>query len=327
MTIKTVQFTHPGGQHSLNHIEKKRGIKEWNTGEHARKFLIADGQYVIGNKLSTPKDLLFWGEWEPCSSIKKTFKPADRILFPTYLHSPFLQLDKRGNVVKKKSNLNTTTNLKGCSTSCSKTCSPFQNTDPFVFGDCFFYSLCKQRHFSCLRNLDVGSIILFGSTISAKRGGPYFALDTVFVVGEKRHYTEKTAQKDLDGFIPQYYDEIMGFDTKNTEPLVCYKGASFNNPVNGMYSFVPCKPYDEIGFDGFKRAELRNADFASIAIPPFNQRKKNPVYISNNLNSSPNIIISDLAHNKMVWDRICQILDSQNYKQGLRFRYNVKIEQ
>lgn len=54
MTIKIVQFTHLGRQHSLNHIEIKKGIKEWNTGSHARKYLIAEGQYVIDNKLSPP---------------------------------------------------------------------------------------------------------------------------------------------------------------------------------------------------------------------------------------------------------------------------------
>lgn len=320
MPIKIVQFTHPGGQHTLNRSEKKDLIKEWNTGAHARKFLIAEGQYADNYRLSNPQDLLFWAEWEPTSEIKQMFNAPDNVLDPTYLHSPFLQLNKRGKVVKSVSKPNVA-NTKGCSPDGPKICIPYQNTDPFVFGGSFFYSLCKQYHFPCMQDLEVGSIILFGSTISIKRGGPCFALDTVFVVGEKRVYTGKTYQKDLAGFIPQYYDEIMGFSPHNTAQLVCYKGATFNNPVNGMYSFAPCKPLSAYGLNGFRRVELRNQDLNSI--PIINQRKKNPCYISDNLNSSPNITMSDLAHNKMVWDKICQIVNAQKCMRGVSFEYHV----
>jgi hypothetical protein len=58
-----------------------------------------------------------------------------------------------------------------------------QNTDPFVFGDRFLYTCCKQRLRSGrptqLRYLPHGSLVLFGSHIS---GG--FGLDTVFVVDD-----------------------------------------------------------------------------------------------------------------------------------------------
>ena len=172
-----------------------------------------------------------------------------------------------------------------------------------------------------MQDLEVGSIILFGSTISIKRGGPCFALDTVFVVGERRVYKEETHQKDLAGFIPKYYDEIMGFSPHNTAQLVCYKGATFNSPVNGMYSFVPCKPLSANGQNGFRRVELRNQNLSSI--PVINQRKKNPQYISDNLNSSPNITMSDLTHNKMVWDKICQIVDAQKCMRGVSFEYHI----
>jgi len=52
-----------------------------------------------------------------------------------------------------------------------------QNTDPFVFGGEFRYSWCLQPSRRSLRDLDMGSVILFGSRVNWK-----FVLDTVFVL-------------------------------------------------------------------------------------------------------------------------------------------------
>ncbi len=326
MAIKIVQFAHPGRQYILSPKEQKTSIKEWNTGDHRRKFLIAKGQYVNNKVLSSIQDLLFWGEWEPTSKILRTYIPVDPILAPTFQHSPFITLNKKGLVVKSSSPLKA-----GCSKGCLSCIVPgcvtayhqFQNTDPFVFGDAFYYSCCKQEQFTSLRHLDVGSIILFGSTISSKHGGPYFALDKVFVVGEKRTYTAKTYKTDLAGFIPKYYDEIMGLSTWGSKTVfTCYKGATFNNPINGMYSFVPCKTI-EVGGGGFQRARLTALDFKSISIPSLSKYKKNPYIITNNLNSAPKMIESNTAYNKQVWDIICQVIASQGYLQGMNFDYNI----
>lgn len=175
-----------------------------------------------------------------------------------------IQLDKRGQVIKHNSLLKAKS-LKGKQNcvvpGCVNFYNQFQNTDPFVFDENFYYSCCKQVHFTSLRSLDVGSLILFGSTISARHSGPAFALDTVFVVGEKRTYTSKTFKNDLSSFVPKYYDEIMGFKTWNSSTqFTCYKGASFNNPVYGMYSFVPCMKDDKATM-GFPRPILTENDF------------------------------------------------------------------
>lgn len=324
MPVRIVQFTHPGGQYTLSKIEKSYSVKEWNIDKHCRKFLIAEGQYMINNTLSNPQDLLFWGEWEPESKIVSSFVVPDPVVYPTNLHSPFLRIDKKGELIKYNSRLTSTPNT--CCTgilpqTCRKKCRLFQNTDPFVFDEFFYYCLCKQESFPSLKNLDVGSIILFGSTISAKRGGPYFALDTVFVVGEKKQFEVKDYKTVLNNYLPQYYEQIMGIDTWNNKAqLTCYKGASFHHPVNGMYSFVPCKPVEETGLNGFKRVMLKNKDFSSISIPALNQ-KKTPKFISDNLNTAPNITTSDLSTNKLFWDRVCQIVNSQGYKQGMNFKY------
>jgi predicted nucleotidyltransferase len=61
-----------------------------------------------------------------------------------------------------------------------------RNTDPFVFGGKFMYTLCqqykKEKHTSTLtptklHSLEKGSVILFGSRLNHD-----FVLDTVFVV-------------------------------------------------------------------------------------------------------------------------------------------------
>lgn len=80
-----------------------------------------------------------------------------------------------------------------------------------MFNDYFLYCLCKQVRFVNLRYLDRGSIILFGSTISAKKGSPDFVVDTVFVVDEWREYHPGKARSELRSFIPKYYDDIMLF--------------------------------------------------------------------------------------------------------------------
>jgi hypothetical protein len=83
-----------------------------------------------------------------------------------------------------------------------------------------------------------------------------------------------------------------------------------------MYSFVPCKTVEEHGINGFSRAVLKSQDLCSINIPPIRQNKRDAKFISDNLNTAPNYTASDLATNKQVWDKICQIIDSQGFKQG-----------
>ena len=325
MAINIVQFTHPGGQYALSQTEKKNHLKEWNIGEHRRKFLIAKGQYAVDGTLSSPQNLVFWGEWEPSSKIIASYNPSDPILYPTYLHSPFLQI-KRGHIVKHssaKKNKYSKSIQNRVVPGCVNVYSDYQNTDPFVFDENFYYSCCKQTRFNSLRGLDAGSIILFGSTISAIHDGPAFALDTVFVVGDKCAYTSENYKNDLSGFIPKYYDEIMGFKTWNTNTrFTCFRGASFNCPINGMYSFVPCMKDDKAD-SGFSRVILTENDFKSLCIPGLSKYKKNPSVITDNLNSAPKVIVSDLNTSKQVWDMLCKIIASRGYLQGMNFVYNI----
>ena len=188
-----------------------------------------------------------------------------------------------------------------------------QNTDPFVFGDYFLYSVCKQRkkirnsdlsEFTKLGELEKGSIILFGSTISKKQGGPYFVLDTVFVVGDYKAYHSKNAPSDLSGFVPNDYCDLMGFvHWSPSNDFICYKGATVENPVNDMFSFVPCKPCSS-GEVGFPRVKLSSSKF------PF---------ITDNLNAAPKF--EDKYPIKDLWNKICDVVREQGFELGVNFKY------
>ena len=297
--VYIVQFTHPGGEHTLNRQEEKNYIKEWNYGGHKRKFLKAVGQCVKEDGSLTPKkELLFWGEWEPTSKVKPVSGTVGTGVMPNCVHEPFLQGSSSSLILPPYYN----SKKKGR-----------QNTDPFVFGENFLYSCCKQRKrirksaltsFTKLGELEKGSIILFGSTISKKWGGPYFVLDTVFVVGDYKNYNSKNSPIDLKGFVPSDYFDIMGFTNwKPVNDFVCYKGATASNPYDGMFSFVPCKPFDSAN-TGFPRVKLTNAVLD---------------FISDNLNAAPKYVAE--CPIKDLWNKVCDIVRKQGFELGVNFEY------
>ena len=317
--VRIIQFVHSGREHTLSPTEKKNGIKEWNCGSHRRKFMLAQGQYVQGNSTLSPvQDILFWGEWEPTSEVKRLQIPAGGDRVPKWLHKPFLRIGKGGNVILPKPTLTSNTS-KTCSCTQKHTCAPThshkccpsnginQDTDPFVFGDEFLYSNCRQTNLTVMRNLAKGTIILFGSYVLSGPSAPYFELDTVFVVGENRSYTPKTVKKDLSGFVPPQYLPIMGYGRQNTSPqFTCYKGASFNNHVNGMYSFVPCKPCGG-PVAGFQKPKLTSATLSLIAKNLLSVKYTN----------------STLQQNKVVWNKIRNIINQQGFYEGVNLQYQL----
>lgn len=296
--VLIAQFTHPGAEHHLSRIEKRDGIKTWNYGSHRRKFLKAVGQYVqTDGTLSSKQDLLFWGEWEPTSEFYEIDSLHESGVVPRYVHKPFLKIT------------NSTLALPPLTYGDNKW---RQNTDPLVFGDCFLYSCCKQRRknmvdITQMGKLERGSIILFGSTISQRWGGPYFVLDTVFVVGDYKEYHSKDARTELGGFVPQDYCDIMGYedskDKSDNKLFVCYKGATVNNPVDGMFSFVPCRPCPDKEM-GFPRVKLTQDDLH---------------FLSNNLNAAPKY--TAIENPKPYWDKLYEIVKRDVFELGVNFEY------
>lgn len=333
MSIKVVQFTHPGEEHSISQRQIKAGnmIKDWNnTKDHKRKFLHTTGACVEKGKKTEENDIYFWGEWEPESEVSLIDNPGGDH-YPHFIHEPFLRLNESGQLIQGDKNSTPT------------------NTDPFVFGeDGFYYSYCKQNKNgkpTQMQDLEPGSIILFGSTINQNTDDAYFALDTVFVVGpveNKLEYNKNTELNKLKEFGPKYYCDIMNFkasgnnsncsdngnarggncgscgDSKN-ERCTCYRGASYDDPIkcgdDKMYSFVPCK-IGEDGKKGFERVKLRMDNFKCIL-----DNLKPSDFFQNNLNSASKITPTSFENNFKIWKNLREIIKENGCYEAVKLNY------
>ncbi len=149
--------------------------------------------------LENEQKIYFWGEWEPPSIKDKN----------TQIHRPVFIMPPA-----------------------------FQNTDPFVFGGIFLYTVCRQPRCKILRNLGKDSIIYFGSNIKRK-----FVLDTVFVVDDFINYKNekeliiKLKEKSRD--VPKEYFEItIRRIIDNKTEFRLYFGQMDKSKI--PYSYIPC---------------------------------------------------------------------------------------
>ncbi len=220
--VRFVQFPHPGREHSPDFP----GGKHWNPAErsHARKFLSIDGTAISSGRQRTG-ELWAWAEWEPESElIHELDRPDER--FPRYLWSPYHRLKENYGQL--------------------------HNTDPFVFGG-FYYADCKQGASPALeglKKLGPGSVILFGSATPRWRS---WVLDTVFVVRDFMDYDRTTSGDRLSGLVPgAYWDVVLRPTFDNPEcgerARRLYRGATYEAPLEGMFSFFPSTPPAERGF-------------------------------------------------------------------------------
>lgn len=228
-----VQFLHPGSEHTpdgnnQNHIS-------WNQNAHKLTFMKNPGIYLKNNSKIT-SDLVFWGEWEPQSDIIQKLKVKKKEE-PHYLYQPYFSVLQHNQFL--------------------------QNTDPFIFGDNFYYVCCQQatkRGFTQLRFLESGSVILLGSCLNKK-----FILDTVFVVD--RYYEIESLTQISQYVSDTYVDVTLRHILSCTPPrpdkcntnqnFRLYVGATFDNPINEMFSFFPCLPYSDLINEGFSRPLIK----------------------------------------------------------------------
>ena len=311
------QYTHPGGTHDISVNERKTMMKEWNyKNGHRQKFINAIGDCITPNdEVLYNQNCLFWNEWEPTSVMREVKKCIDAPgILPEYVHSPYLEVDENGIAIQPKYNGKTYTS-HGKQNPCIR-----QNTDPFVFDEHFHYCRCKQRTFSTLRKLDKGSIILFGSIVSKQRGGLYYSLDTVFVVEESKPYYAREYKRDLGDFVSNDYAQIIGFEqTEHPEQqFTLYKGANYKNPINGTFSYTPCKLCDG-DIVGFPKARLYSDRLNKL----FDKQ-----IIQDNLNSSPKYtIIEDPNDCKIIWDEIRNQIEEQGFLLGVKFNYDRHVKE
>jgi len=208
----------------------RKALRGWNNGPHRRKFVVAEGRCRETPQASDRTGpMTFWAEWEPHSIATPLILSGEHgpNATPSFAHEPFLVRGTTG----------------------------VQNTDPFVFGDCFWFTNCHQRRYVRLRKLDRGAVVLFGTTYRQ-----YFAVDTVFVV-------ETACTPDDYLRTPTLAPEQLRLATldlhglaENNRDFVFYKGKT---PSGGPpFSFVPCRPVEHGGPRGHPRLMLDRAEFS-----------------------------------------------------------------
>ncbi len=218
-----VQFPHPGRECEPDSSERKCWSRISNN--HCRKFLEFRGQWIDGDNIGRCGSLRAWGEWEAESDLLcRLATPCRHSLYPRYLWHPYY--------VPKD-------NYRW-----------LHNTDPFVFGDKFLYSNCRQKKNSGLTRLGCGSVIVFGS--GKKVAGEWkWLLDTVLVVADSFEYYAPVACRMLVDTVPEQFLSVTAgpiADNQKT-PLRIYKGATPDDPVDGMFSFFPAMAaHGEVGF-------------------------------------------------------------------------------
>ena len=204
--------------------------------------MCAIGDYLECGKLHTNEAIHFWGEWEP-ESICKTINKEES---PKTLHKPiFIEEKDRKNGI----------NISGEHFSL-ETGNNRLNTDPFVFGDTFYYTCCHKNQLS---GLNKGDILLFGSV--RKKHCTKFLLDTVFVV-------DNVVVEVNDSFIKNnhiFYETVIA-PTKHYKARNCIKNEKVSSVVSGAmyhsgnrpFSFVPFKK----GIEGvyYERLEFTEND-------------------------------------------------------------------
>jgi hypothetical protein len=209
-----------------------KGIRLWNSGEkvcnnkedcdssHKRKFIEFNGKYISDlNKLNEKEALLrFWGEYEGYSEFELLNKQVNVPNYnnPCAVHKPFFHNINMG-----------------------------QNTDPFIFGDKFYYTICKKVN---LTNIQTGDLILFGSEFG-KNGSVKFYLDTLFIV--KDEINVNTGVFD-EIYIESTLNRLYNINEEIIERPV-HTGLKFqdvNKKSNPVFSFVPCmlSNHQNIGF-------------------------------------------------------------------------------
>ena len=205
--VFVVQFPHPGGERIFRGGDRM----PWNTGDHGRKFLLSAGRSVGSQGQAGDTPLVFWGEWEAPSRIVERWRREGQL--PRELHDPVWERPP--------------------------TSAYRLNTDPWVFGEAFRYSNCKQltphQNPSALQELTQGSVVLFGSKLLGE-----FVLDTVFVVRNPVPYAPHDPPETDEAFRVCTIDSV-GTEDRGERQFTLYYGATFDEPVDGMYSFVPCR--------------------------------------------------------------------------------------
>lgn len=277
--VRFVQFLHPGHEYSAARIGIRRGddtaLMGWKYGgsRHDRKFLQAAGQATDPSTRQGYSDieLQFWGEWEPPSRVTRLGRRRENWGKPEFLHHPIWPIHPPSNEPDPRD-----TRRQGR-----------QNTDPFVFGDCFLYSNCQQGR-KLMRTLAPGSIVVFGRGSHAREPGGLFTMDTCLVVGD--------FNADVSASLPESYGADLAADavvsalvsestptdarsgrapTVGSQPLgtVLYWGRTVDEAgPDGPFSFFPAARAVDAPEAGFPRLRITPTGVLKDLVNPMHQQ-------------------------------------------------------
>lgn len=255
-----VYLPHPAEEHEPS-AGGVTGTMPWNTGTHRRKFVTVRGKYLQDRRSARADEgeIAFWCEWERESTWEK-FDEHDGHggPRPRFLHKPVVS---SGN---------------GTDSDDIALYRDRMNTDPYVFGDCFHYSCCRQ--YGEMKALEPGDVILFYGDVEDKaRNERIHCLDTVFVVRERLTDPEvdyDEVEEELKANLGKIYYQttilplVAGLREckeagNEVRRFTLYAGATHDCPFvyrdicgkeHRMFSYVPCKAFNEQ--EGFARYEL-----------------------------------------------------------------------
>jgi hypothetical protein len=153
----------------------------------------------------------FWGEWEGPSVFWKVDSPGKPL--PKIVHAPFQAAQMPAASI--------------------------QNTDPMVFGDSMVYSNCLQATHPSLRELTVGSIVLFGRHARVL-GQPSFSLDTCLVVDHREQLAPGPTNAIGTDLLAT---AVLGplFSEGESGPLSVYFGQRRSSARSKQFSFFPAR--------------------------------------------------------------------------------------
>ena len=279
--IQIIQFPHPIWEDS----KTINGIKPWNNEAHKRNFIVSPGEAITAK--GTPPQhfdsISFWGEWEPEAKVVKTFAKANSPIMPRRLIAPMFP-----GKMPKSSGIN-------C---CA-------NTDPFVFGEHFKYSNCRQLRNGMpnrLQDLAAGSLILFGGIFQGE-----FWLDTVFVVKDGGDKFVANRHQPLQSILNADYPL---FEKTTLKPLASSSGSSSFTLYQGQtywenenyFSFVPC----DVDGNAFAKVKLTQKIVSKLSANGRNYT----------ILGEPQ---KDGSNPQAIWNKIADYVLSQGLSLGVRF--------
>lgn len=203
-----VKFYHPGREWSSRAAQ---GIAPWATNPpgHRRKYLEAGGSYLVEPGGPVQHGCVgFWGEYEAPTAFRR-LPPPPAPHMPTFVHRPMPPHPS------------------------ARPARGAMNADPLVLGEQWLYSNCQQG-LANMRRLDPGDVVIFGSQLDGA-----FVVDTLFVVADRISYTRQTARASIGTRVADWVYPLV-LELVADGPHVLYIGATYQNPINGLFSYVPC---------------------------------------------------------------------------------------